>query len=104
MTTQSSRRSSVEDRIERCWLATHPDEMNARVAINELVADHYRRNGWELVGPFVPESYAWRFVKEVGRLKGVIRRAHNDLNDPENVKAVMGALWSAIVFPPTEGQ
>lgn len=33
---------------------------------------------------------------EIDRLKRVIRRAHNELNEPENLQAVRLALWSSL--------
>lgn len=38
---------------------------------------------------------------EVERLKRVIRRAHNDLNDRESANSVRSFLWSSLVFPPS---
>jgi hypothetical protein len=46
------------------------------------------------------QAEALRLEEEVRRLKCVIRKAHNDLNDPATVAMVMGELSSAILFPP----
>ncbi len=49
----------------RIWTARGPN--GERYAFeNEDMAAIYRRNGWQVEGPFVSEAESWRYCRECG--------------------------------------
>jgi len=42
------------------WVARSPRDLRVRVAPNEDVAEHYRRSGWAVEGPFVLADHVQR--------------------------------------------